>query len=179
MSGLIFVSFIQMIEENFGLEILQTIIEKGKLKSEGVYVRGDSYDKKEFFILLNALSSEINMSKRDILKMYGESLSDYLNDTYPEFFEGKNLKSVLLNLNNVVTKDLKLIYRDIYLPVVNINEDGTKKVVIEFVCSAGREDVLEGFIRGVGRLYSESFYLNKSINQVNQKMQCQIEINLT
>ncbi|MBT8311465.1 MAG: hypothetical protein HKP23_01335, partial [Flavobacteriaceae bacterium] len=37
MKGIVFTEFLEMVEDKFGLEVVDTIIEKAELPSEGVY----------------------------------------------------------------------------------------------------------------------------------------------
>ena len=55
MKGIVFTEFLEMVEETFGLETVDTIIENSNLPSEGIYTSVGTYDFNEMVSLITAL----------------------------------------------------------------------------------------------------------------------------
>ena len=56
MKGIIFTDFLELVEEKFGLEMVDTIIEASELESNGVYTGVGTYSFGEMVQLLGNLS---------------------------------------------------------------------------------------------------------------------------
>jgi hypothetical protein len=71
MKGIVFTEFLEMVEDTFGLETTDTIIENSKLPSEGIYTSVGTYDFNEMVSLLTSLSEEVNIPANDLLYTFG------------------------------------------------------------------------------------------------------------
>jgi len=72
MKGIVFTEFLDLVEYKFGLEMVDTIISKSKLPSEGIYTSIGTYRFSEMFSLLQNLSAQTNISIDNLLLVYGE-----------------------------------------------------------------------------------------------------------
>jgi len=72
MKGIVFTEFLELVENKFGLEMLDAIIEASNLESEGVYTRIGTYNFSEMLSLLTNLSERTSISIDDLLLVYGE-----------------------------------------------------------------------------------------------------------
>ena len=92
MKGIVFAEFIELVEEKFGFEMADDIIEKCDLPSEGAYTQVGKYDHQELIDLVVALSKETNISVEDLVKTFGQHLLNKFTKSYPQYFDGINLK---------------------------------------------------------------------------------------
>ena len=80
MKGIVFTEFLELVENKFGLEMVDTIILNSNLKSNGVYTSVGTYSFSEMLQLLTHLSEKTGISIDDLLLIYGEHFFDlYVN----------------------------------------------------------------------------------------------------
>ena len=71
MKGIIFTEFLEMVERDYGFETLNSIIDKSKLESNGIYSGVGTYDFQEFGQLVKQLSLVTDLKENELLKKYG------------------------------------------------------------------------------------------------------------
>lgn len=74
MKGIIFTEFLDLVEEKFGLAMVDKIIQQSKLASKGIYTSIGTYSFSEMLQLLQHLSANTKISIDDLLLVYGEHL---------------------------------------------------------------------------------------------------------
>ena len=83
MKGLIFTEFLELVEEKFGLTMVDEIIEASNLKSQGGYTSVGTYEFSELVQLLSNLSVRTKIAADDLLLVYAEHLFKALVRTHP------------------------------------------------------------------------------------------------
>jgi len=99
MKGIVFTEFIEMVENEFSIEIADQIIEASHLESEGVYTSLGTYNHEEMVQLVQQLSVVTNMPVPDLLQVFGTYLFGCFVDGFPQFF--KNINSTFVFLEHV------------------------------------------------------------------------------
>lgn len=127
MKGIIFTEFLDLVEDKFGLEMVDKIIESSELESKGIYTSIGTYKFSEMLQLLTHLSANTNISKDDLLLVYGEHLFGVLKSSYPGLIAAYNDPiDMLSSIENHIHVEVKKIYPDAELPtfiVINKSED--------------------------------------------------------
>ena len=72
MKGIVFTEFLELVEDKFGLEMLDKIINASNLESGGVYTSVVTYKFSEMLQLLQHLSANTGISIDDLLLVYAE-----------------------------------------------------------------------------------------------------------
>jgi len=85
MKGIVFTEFLEMVEKEFGYEMVDQIIQENNLKSGGVYTAIGTYDHAEIVALLTSLSSATEVEAAALLKAFGRYLFDTFLKNYPAF----------------------------------------------------------------------------------------------
>lgn len=117
MKGIIFTEFLEMVEYEYGFEILNQIIDNSQLESKGIYSGVGTYDHLEFGSLVEALSIILNENKNEILRKYGHYVFKTFYKNYSNFFIGINHPFELLEqVDSHIHKDVKKLYPDAELP---------------------------------------------------------------
>ncbi len=62
MKGLIFTSFLHLVEKEYGLEMVDKLIAQAAPSSGGIYTTVGNYDHRELNAMISALSKNINLS---------------------------------------------------------------------------------------------------------------------
>lgn len=72
MKGIVFTEFLDLVEDKFGIEMVDKIIEQSELDSGGVYTAIGTYKFSEMLQLLENLSNNTGVSTDDLLLVYAE-----------------------------------------------------------------------------------------------------------
>ena len=123
MKGIVFTEFLELVEDKFGLETVDEIIQKSDLESNGIYTSIGTYKFSEMLQLLQHLSAKTKISIDELLLVYGEHLFGVLRDSYPGLIEAyKDPIDLLSSIENHIHIEVKKIYPDAELPSFEIIE---------------------------------------------------------
>ena len=117
MKGIIFTEFLGLVEEKFGLETVEEIIEKADLPSQGSYTAVGTYPFSEMLSLLKELSTKTTLSIDDLLYTYAEHFFGILVNNYPDLIKSyKDPIQMLSSIENHIHIEVKKIYPEAELP---------------------------------------------------------------
>ena len=134
MKGIVFTEFFDMVEQKFGYEVVDAIIEQSQLPSNGVYTSIGTYPHSEMVSLLFNLSEGVNIPIDDLLRAFGGHLFDVFLSSYPHFFSAtKNSFELLRSIDNHIHVEVKKLYPDATLPSFETfeHEDGTMVMIYQ------------------------------------------------
>lgn len=86
MKDIVITEFLEMVEEEHGLQMVEELIKKTNLPSKGVYTSFGNYSHLEIVSLVSALAKETNTTVNALLKKYGNFLFEVFIENYPSFF---------------------------------------------------------------------------------------------
>lgn len=121
MKGIVFTEFFEMVEEQFGLEMLDNIIERSKLSSGGVYTAIGTYDFFEMQELIVNLSKETNIPVDKLIYTYGLYFFKVLTAHHPNVFKMyASALEMLASIENHIHVQVRKIYPGAELPTFKI-----------------------------------------------------------
>lgn len=131
MKGIIFTEFLELVEEKFGLAMVDQIIEQSELKSEGIYTAVGTYEFGEMLQLITHLSKNTDIAVDDLLMVYAEHLFAALIRTHPDLVEHyKSPLDLLASIESHIHVEVKKIYADAELPTFEIEERTENKLIM-------------------------------------------------
>jgi len=131
MKGFIFTEFLDLVENKFGLEMVDNIIEQSDLQSGGVYTSIGTYDFAEMLGLVSNLSKNTDISIDDLLLVYSEHLFKVLVRTHPNLIEHYNdPMDFLASIENHIHVEVQKIYPDAQLPTFEMVERNATKMTM-------------------------------------------------
>jgi len=130
MKGIVFTEFLDLVEERFGLEMVDAIISQSKLESKGVYTSIGTYSFSELLQLLQNLQTKTGISIDNLLLIYGEHFFSVIETNYKDLLSSYNDPiEMLASIENHIHVEVRKIYNDAELPTFIIKEK-TKKTLI-------------------------------------------------
>lgn len=136
MKGIVFTEFLDLVEEKFGLEMVDQIIENSQLESNGVYTSVGTYEFSEMLQLLKQLSEQTGLSIDNLLLVYGEHFFNVLSNNYPGLISSyKDPIEMLASIENHIHVEVKKIYPDAELPTFVIVEKSENTLVMIYKSS--------------------------------------------
>ena len=121
MKGIVFTEFLEMVEQEFGLQVVDNIITKSNLPSEGAYTSVGTYDFLEMQQLLVHLSEDTNIPIQDLLFAYGKFFFATLENNHRDIFSlYSSPLTMLASIENHIHVQVRKIYPGAELPTFKI-----------------------------------------------------------
>lgn len=131
MKGIVFTGFLDLVEEKFGLAMVDRIIESSNLESEGVYTSVGTYRFSEMLQLLQHLSANTSIPIDDLLMVYGEYFFKVIEESYPGLLATyKDPIEMLSSIENHIHIEVRKIYPDAELPTFVVLEKTENSLVM-------------------------------------------------
>lgn len=148
MKGIVFAEFLEMVETEFGLSTVDTIIENSDLPSGGAYTTVGTYDFSEMLQLVSQLSTTTTISVNDLLYSFGLYLFDSLSRAHPEVVSSyKNPLNLLYSIEDHIHVQVKKLYPDAELPTFKILERNNNSLTMIYSSSRGLYALAHGLIK--------------------------------
>ncbi len=136
MKGIVFTEFLELVEDKFGLEMVDKIISESNLESQGMYTSVGTYKFSEMLQLLHHLSDNTGISIDDLLLVYAEHFFIVLEDSYPGLLATYNDPiEMLASIENHIHIEVRKIYPDAELPTFQVIEKTNNSLVMIYKSS--------------------------------------------
>lgn len=123
MKGVVFTEFLDLVEEMFGLEMVDKIINSSILESHGAYTAVGTYSFSEMLQLLTHLSKNTGLSIDQLLLVYAGHFFEAIKKSYPDLLASyKDPIEMLSSIENHIHVEVVKIYPDAELPTFEITE---------------------------------------------------------
>ncbi|GJL65147.1 MAG: guanylate cyclase [Nitrospirales bacterium] len=162
MKGIVFTEFSEMVEEQFGDDMLDTIIEESNLPSGGSYTAIGTYDHTEILQLVTALSTATNIEVPKLVFAFGEHLYKYFFSHYPVFFNAAtNTFDFLESVENHIHVEVRKLYPDAELPSFDCRRIEPHQFEMIYRSTRPFADVAEGLITACCGHFHESISIER------------------
>lgn len=136
MKGIVFTEFLDLVENRFGLETVDEIIQKSKLPSNGVYTAIGTYAFSEMLTLVYNLSEKTELSIDALLHVYGLHFFSVIERDYPGILATySNPMSLLSSVESHIHVEVRKIYPDAELPRFEVVEQIGNKLTLLYYSS--------------------------------------------
>lgn len=157
MKGIVFAEFIELVEDKFGFEMADEIIESSNLPSGGAYTSVGTYDHTEMLELVTHLSQKTGISVEDLVKVFGEHLLGRFAEGYPTFFENvTGCFEFLDTIENKVHVEVKKLYPEAELPTFDSQIESENNMTLIYTSKRPFSALAYGLIKGASTYYSEN-----------------------
>lgn len=162
MKGAVLIALNDFVEENFGPEAWERILENANPASGGVYTSVQNYDDEEVVALVGAVCEELKIDIQQALCQFGRYLFSVLNDKYSIFTKIQpDFYKFLASVEDVVHVEVKKLFPDAYLPTLKAVDQSDSHIVLKYISRRRMCSLAEGLIRGAAKQYG----VNVSIEQ--------------
>jgi hypothetical protein len=155
MKGIIFAEFLELVEDTFGLEICQQILDENQ--NDGVYTSVGTYDHHDLIKLIVSLSKLTGISIEDLQEVYGKSVFITLFNSMPGL-EGKSDStfSFIKSVEEYIHIEVKKLYQNANPPTFNFISATESQLVMDYVSARCMSHVCLGLIRGCAEHFGEN-----------------------
>lgn len=155
MKGIIFSEFLELVEDTFGLEVCQEMLDENL--NEGIYSSAGTYDHKDLVKLIISLSKLTNISIEDLQQVYGKSVFTSLLKSMPGLEVNSSTTFEFINqVEDYIHIEVKKLYSDAKPPqfvFVSVNES---EMVLDYISARCFSHVCFGLIQGCAEYYKEN-----------------------
>ncbi|WP_407556583.1 heme NO-binding domain-containing protein [Winogradskyella sp. 4-2091] len=136
MKGIVFTEFLELVEDKFGLEMVDRIISSSDLDSDGVYTSVGTYSFSEMLQLLQRLSENTGISIDNLLLVYAEHFFSVIEKSYPGLLATyKDPIEMISSIENHIHVEVRKIYPDAELPTFEVIEKAENHLVLDYTSS--------------------------------------------
>lgn len=165
MKGIVFTEFLEMVEEKYGLEMVDDIIENANLQSNGAYTSVGTYAFSEMVQLLQNLSLKTKITVDDLLLIYGEYFFNLIEKNYPSFIaEFNHPIEMLASIENHIHVEVLKLYPDAELPTFEVVERRENFLIMIYKSSRAMHHF------GLGLMHKTFEYFNSKATIVLEKI---------
>ena len=163
MKGFVFTEFLEMVEDQFGYELADKIVQVEKLPSCGIYTSIGTYNHAEMVTLVSNLSKETGMSVPQLLHHYGKYLFGVFKTNYTVFFEGiDSAFDFLEGVDGYIHLEVKKLYPNAELPKFNVIRTPSS-LMMHYQSSRKMSDLAIGLIEACMQHFGEKYTIKKSV----------------
>ena len=158
MKGIVFTEFLEMVETEFGMDMVNDLLESTQLESGGVYSAVGTYHHKEMVSLVVELSNRSGMGLPDLLKAFGKYLFNTFKTTYAPMFESATDGfDFLQRIDQEIHVEVLKLYPDAELPSFRTKCLSDKVLQMDYRSDRAMGALAYGLIEACGEHYNEGF----------------------
>ena len=170
MKGIVFAEFLELVEDKFGLEIADEIIEDAELPSGGAYTSVGTYDHSEIVALVVLLSEKTQIPIETLLHVFGEHLLTRFVAMYPQFFtDVSTCFDFLDTIENRVHVDVLKLYPEAELPTFDTLSKTETAMEMVYTSNRPFSALAYGLILGSAKHYGEGIHVQMDDQSTEDK----------
>lgn len=155
MKGMIFTEFLEMVEDKFGFDMVDSIIENAKDPNNGAYTAINTYSHTQLVDLVVELHKKTNIPLPDLLSIYGRHLFSKLAENYPTLLEGVTDPFVMLvDIEVLIHTEVRKLYPEANPPKFYGKILDEKTLELNYESHRSMGDVAVGLILGCGDFFN-------------------------
>ena len=163
MKGVIFVEFLEMVEQMLGIEATEEIIENSQLPSGGAYTTVGTYDDSEMISLVTELHLKTNIPVPTLLKEFGKYLFSSFVIRYRNMMHHlTDSFSLLRRIDDYIHVEVQKIYPEAVLPVFQTEDISDNEMKLIYNSTRKMPDLAEGLIEATMIHFNENFTIKRT-----------------
>lgn len=180
MKGMVFTELVEFVEEQFGFEVTDGMLEASLLENKGAYTQAANYPFEELVAIITRLSQITGIAMRDLIETYGRHLFGRIVGLYPPMVA--NFTSSLpfiAQVDTFIHPEVKKLYPDADLPsfqVISLNES---ELVIDYTSNKPLMPLARGLMLGAADHFGETIEIleDDTIHDAGQLARFTVRLN--
>ena len=177
MKGVVFDILRDMVEENYGLEGWQAILDKSG--SNGLYISTQTYEDAELMGLVATASDVTGISISDLVFSFGEYMVPSFYKRYPAFFDNaESFIKFLVSVDQIIHVEVRKLFPDAGLPTFDYDDENANHLTMIYKSPRKLCRLAEGLIAGSAKHFNEQYTLNHDPCMHDGHDHCNLKIEL-
>ncbi len=162
MKGIVFAEFNEMVEEKFGMDMVDDLIDATDPASGGAYTAVGTYDHQELVNMVLELSRRSNIPASELVKTFGRHLAGVFSTKFESFFtECPDTLSFLKRIDDHIHVEVRKLYPDAELPRFSFDDSNPEEFHLTYESLRNFADLAHGLIEGCAEHYGESYAIER------------------
>lgn len=169
MKGVIFTEFMEMVEEKWGLKMVDDIIIDSKDPEDGAYSSTMYYKHENLVAMVLKLHEKTQIPLKDLLICYGTYLFPKLAESHMFLLKDIECTITLLErLEPIIHLNVKKLYPQSHPPTFRAERVDQNTLNLYYQSHRKMEDVAEGLILGCAKFYNEDIKVEREDESGNE-----------
>jgi hypothetical protein len=172
MKGMIFTELLEFVEEKFGFEVADEMVEASMLPVKGAYTQAANYSFEELVAILSKLSQITGISVDDLIVTYARHLFGHIAGLFPFMF--KNFTSSLpfiAQVDTFIHPEVKKLYPDAELPSFQMISLDDKELIIDYYSTKPLASMAIGLMNGAADYFNEKVEISHTVDPQKTRFQ--------
>lgn len=157
MKGIVFTEFVDYVEDVFGFETTEDMIEQSDLPSGGIYTSVGTYDHTEIITLVTNLSRLTGQPVAELVQSFGVALGNRFVEKFGQFFALETrLFDFLDSVEEYIHVEVYKLYPDAQLPSIVMMERDEFDARMRYRSPRGMDDLAVGLIKASATHYGDT-----------------------
>ncbi|MGR5266818.1 heme NO-binding domain-containing protein [Vibrio astriarenae] len=157
MKGIIFTEFLELVEQEFGLEVLDKVLDLSD--DEGIYTSVGSYDHKDLVKLIVNLSKTTEVPPDQLQEVFGETVFKNLLATLPSnaaLADCTHCFEFVRHVEEYIHVEVKKLYPDANPPKFEFISETETELVFDYKSARCMAHVCVGLLKGCAKHFDQS-----------------------
>jgi hypothetical protein len=151
-----------MVEQDYGLDVLDAMISRCELATNGAYTAVGTYDYREFLQLITALGDETGKPVPRLVRAFGHFLFNSFLHAYPEFLEGiYSATELLRSVQSTIHVEVRKLYPESELPEFEFAELSYKSWQLTYRSKRPFAELAHGLIEAAVLHYGDPVTIDR------------------
>lgn len=157
---MVFTELFELIEEKFGYDRLDDVIESSGLSTDGSYTATGNYPFDELVRIVTSLSEQTNIPVGTLLEVYGEYLFPKLLKVIPSIDKATDILSFIESVENHIHVQVRKLYPDAELPTFELLGSDNKELQFNYISTKKIPELAKGLIIGASKHFNQDVTVN-------------------
>ncbi len=177
MKGIIFNYLGEMVEEEFGLEAWDALLQKTGLSGE--FVSSETYPDEDLMALVAAAHEATGIETRELVRSFGRFMLPNFRQQNPQFFEGHTtLKSFLLSVDRVIHVEVRKLHPGAVLPEFDYADEDDSELTMYYTSPRKLCFLAEGLIDASAEHFNTRYEIEHSECMHDGADKCTLKIKI-
>jgi hypothetical protein len=165
MRGVIFTELFELVEQKFGYDLLDEVIEGAKLDNDGAYAATGNYPFEELLRIVTVLSERSNIPVSDLLEVYGEHLFTKLIAIIPEAADIGNVIDFIKGVETYIHVEVRKLYPNAELPTFEVLSSSSQALELNYVSSKNIPQLAKGLMMGASKYFKQPIEITFELSE--------------
>ncbi|MBM7035974.1 heme NO-binding domain-containing protein [Vibrio ulleungensis] len=167
MKGIIFTEFLELVEQQFGLETLDKVLDLSE--DQGIYTSVGSYDHKSLVKLIVNLSKTTDIPADALQEVFGETVFISLLNTLPDnagILDCTHCFDFVRHVEEYIHVEVKKLYPDANPPKFDFVSETETQLVFDYSSARCMGHVCIGLLKGCAKHFDQQIEIgSQSLNE--------------
>jgi hypothetical protein len=175
MKGIVFTLLNELVEESFGMEAWDTLLQKTEL--DGIYTAAGSYPDQQALSIVKALSEQSGLAADSLLRVFGEYMFSGFVSQYPTFFpKGIRAKELLMSVDGIIHVEVQKLFPDAVLPRFEYEDPAENQLIMRYHSQRKLCTLAEGLINRAAKYFDETIEHTQTKCMLHGDDHCRFEL---